>query len=1012
MRKLLFSLTAFLFSVGTLLAQKVITGKVTDDKGNPVPNATVTVKGASLGTTTKSDGTYSLTVPENATALVFSSVDFIPEEVSIGSQTVINPTIRFEDKTLSEVVVVGYQTVKRSEVTGSIANISGSDLAQKPGIISLPNLLQGKATGVQVTGQSGRPGAAGYIRVRGTGSINASNEPLFIMDGVPISAVAYNMLNPNDIEDITVLKDAASQAIYGSRAANGVIVITSKKGKGKAQLNYSFTFGKAKTQDLKNLTLMNSRQKMEYEYGGKFTNPYLDTMIGNRVGSGVFPANSTLFSISAAQREELWNLLESRGPGDWTDYLLQDGDLMSHELSVSGGSDKLKYYFSLNRSDNDGVSYGSYWNKTGGRLNVEYNALDWFKMGTNIGVTHSKESNVRSLYNTQSAYTTLFLTNAYEPVYLNNGKYNLTHSGYSPLEGTDFNPSVLDRISTFATVFGEANFFKYLTLKTQLGINYNTLSQENYLKPGSNLASILGYNQKSDAGNRDFLYVITNTANWRQTLADKHSINILLGQEFTKNKFYSYSLAARGLPTASVNTQDNAGAAQTATTSRSDWSLVSYFGNATYDFEKKYYLTVSGRRDGSSRFGANKRFANFWAVGATWDVLKENFMQSVNFISALKLRTSVGTAGTVPTGNYDNLGVYSLTTKYSDLPTAVPARLANPDLTWETNKNYDIGIDLGFLRNRINITADYYNRKTDDLIYPRNVSVTTGFASFTSNIGNMENKGFEVAIDGDVIRNKDLTVNLFASYSTNDNKITKLYSDNVPQNLSRFKEGEEAYTYFLVRWAGINPANGKNLYYTKDGALTETYLSSDAVLLKGKSPLAKFFGSFGANITYKGFDFSTQFYYTGGNYIMNYMYAIGASEGEGIADQQFTVAADYWKKPGDIVKYANLNDLSQRVTFDSDKYLEKGDFVSLRDITIAYTTPSALAQKIKLKSLRFFVQGTNLWIGTKFKGIPEVGEPNGETTFNPNGNFAAPGLYNLFAQPQLKALTFGIDVRF
>jgi TonB-linked SusC/RagA family outer membrane protein len=570
----------------------------------------------------------------------------------------------------------------------------------------------------------------------------------------------------------------------------------------------------------------------------------------------------------------------------------------------------------------------------------------------------------------------------------------------------------LDRISTFATVFGEANFFKYLTLKTQLGINYNTLSQENYLMPGSNLASILGYNQKSDAGNRDFLYVITNTANWKQTLADKHSINILLGQEFTKDKFYSYSLAARGLPTASVNTQDNAGAAQTATTSRTDWSLVSYFGNITYDFEKKYYLTVSGRRDGSSRFGANKRFANFWAVGATWDVLKENFMQSTNFISALKLRTSVGTAGTVPTPLYDNLGVYSLTTKYSDLPTAVPLRLPSPDLTWETNKNYDIGIDLGFLRNRINITADYYNRKTNDLIYPKNVSVTTGFASFTSNIGNMENKGFEVAIDGDVIRNKDLTVNLFASYSNNDNKITKLYSDNVPQNLSRFKEGEEAYTYFLVRWAGINPANGKNLYYTKDGALTETYLSSDAVLLKGKSPLAKFFGSFGANITYKGFDFSTQFYYTGGNYIMNYMYAIGASEGEGIADQQFTVAADYWKKPGDIVKYANLNDLSQRVTFDSDKYLEKGDFVSLRDITIAYTTPSALAQKIKLKSLRFFVQGTNLWVGTKFKGIPEVGEPNGETTFNPNGTFAAPGLYNLFAQPQLKALTFGIDVRF
>jgi TonB-linked SusC/RagA family outer membrane protein len=1006
MRKLLFSITAFLLFTGQLLAQKVITGTVTDDKGNPIPNASVTVRGTSAGTTTKADGTYSLTVPESATVLIFSSIDFVPEEVTIGTQTVINPSIKPEDKTLSEVVVVGYQSVKRSEVTGSIASISGNDIAQKPGSISLPNLLQGKATGVQVTGQSGRPGSAGYIRVRGTGSINASNEPLFILDGIPISAVAYNMLNPNDIEDITILKDASSQAIYGSRAANGVIVITSRKGRGKAQVRYSFTYGKSEAQQLKNLELMNSRQKMQYEFEGNFTNPYLDSMVANRVLSGVFPANSTLFSISPAQREELWSLLENRGPGDWTDYLLQDADLMSHEVSVSGGTDKLKYYFSLNKSDNDGVSYGSYWNKTGGRLNVEYNALDWFKMGTNLGVTHSQENNVRSLYNTQSAYTTLFLTNAYEPVYLSNGQYNLTHSGYSPLEGTDKNPSVLDRISSFATFFGEANFFKYLTLKTQIGINYNTLSQENYLQPGSNLAAILGYNQKTDAGNRDFLYVITNTANWKQTFSDKHSINILVGQEYTKDKFYGYTLAARGLPTASVNTQDNAGAAQTATTNRSDWSLLSYFGNVTYDFEKKYYLTVSGRRDGSSRFGANKRFANFWAVGATWDVLKENFMQSANFISALKIRTSIGTAGTVPTGLYDNLGVYSLTTKYSDVATAVPARLPSPDLTWETNKNYDIGIDLGFFRNRLNINADYYNRKTNDLIYPKNVSYTTGFISYLSNIGNMQNKGFEVAIDGDVVRQKDLTVNVSASYTNNDNKITKLYSDDVPQNLSRFKEGEAAYTYFLVRWAGINPANGKNLYYTKDGALTETYLASNAVLLKGKSPMVKYFGSFGLNVTYKGFDLSSQFYYSGGNYIMNYMYAIGASEGEGISDQQFTIASEYWKKPGDVVNYANLNDLSQRVTFDADKYLQKGDYISLRDITLAYTTPQSIAQKIKLKSIRFFVQGTNLWIGTKFKGLPEVGEANGET------GLVSPGLYNLFAQPQLKALTFGVDVRF
>jgi outer membrane receptor protein involved in Fe transport len=403
-----------------------------------------------------------------------------------------------------------------------------------------------------------------------------------------------------------------------------------------------------------------------------------------------------------------------------------------------------------------------------------------------------------------------FWFNAYEPVYLADGKtYNTTHTGYSPLEGTDHNPSLLNRISNFGTFYGEAKFFKYLTLKSQVGINYNTLNSENYLQPGSNLSGILGYNQKTDGGNQDYTFVITNTANWKQTLGDKHTISILIGQEFTKNRFYSWSLAARGFPTSSVTTLDNAGSAQTATTSRSDWALSSFFGSATYDYEKRFFLNVSGRRDGSSRFGADVRYANFWAVGASWDMIKEKFLSNASFLTTLRLRASIGTSGTVPTGLYDPLGTYALTTKYADLPAAVPNRLPNPDLTWEENKNYDFGLDFGFLDNRINGTFDYYDKKTNDLIYPKNVSLTTGFTSFTSNIGNIENKGYEISLNGDVVRGKNLVINLFAMYSHNDNKITALYSDNVPQNLSQFTIGQPLYNYFLNRWAGVNPANGK-----------------------------------------------------------------------------------------------------------------------------------------------------------------------------------------------------------
>lgn len=1006
MRKLLLTLSAIFFLLMTGVSQKrMITGTVTDDKGNPVPNASVQLKGTSTGTITATNGTYSLSVSSNTGTIVFSGIDLEAKEEAIANRSTIDVSLTTTASALTEVVILGYQTVRRKEVTGSVSSVEGKELAQKP-IGNLTQLLQGKATGVQVTGQSGRPGANGYIRIRGTGSINASSEPLIILDGLPISSTAYGLINPDDVEDLTVLKDAASQAIYGSRGANGVIIISSKKGRGKPTLRYSFQYGKTKALDLKNVRLMNSHEKLQYELEGNIVNPILDTMIRNRISDGTFPAGSTLFTLSPTQREDLWNLTASRAPKDWADILLPEGRVRTHEVALSGSDDKFNYYFSLNSSKTDGVSYGSYWNKTGGRLNLEYKALDWFKLGTNLGVTHSKENNVRSLYNTQAAYTSLFIINPYEPVYLSDGTtYNVTHAGYSPLEGTDNNPSVLDRIATFTTIYGEAKFFNHLTFKTQLGINFNTLSQENYLQPNSNLAKILGFNQKTDAGNRDFLFVITNTAIWKQTFAEKHTVTLLAGQEYTKDKFYSYSLAARGFPTSSVNTQDNAGSAQTATTSRSDYALLSYFANVTYDYDKKYYINVTGRRDGSSRFGANKRFANFWAVGAAWDITNEGFFKSELF-STLKLRASIGTAGTVPTGLYDNLGTYALTTKYSDLPAAVPSRLPNPDLTWEENKNYDFGLDFGFFNGRLSGAADYYNRKTNDLIYPKNVSYTTGFNSFTSNIGNLENKGYEFSLNGDIIRGRELIVNLFASYSHNDNKFLKLYSNNTPQNLSYFTEGEAAYTYFLNRWAGINPSNGKSLYYTEDGNLTETYSSSDAVLLKGKSPNVKWFGSFGTSVSYKGLDLNAQFYYSGGNYIMNYMWQVGASEGENINDAQLVDAFGYWRKPGDITRYGNLNDLAQRKTFDTDKYLEKGDYITLRDVTIGYTTPQSIASKIKLKSLRFYVQGTNLWIGTKFHGLPEVGESNGETTL------VTPGLFNLFAQPQLRAVTFGVDVRF
>lgn len=1008
MRKLLCMMLGLLFLCVQVYAQnRTVSGTVTDDKGNPLPNVSVQVKGTRIGVTTNSAGIYTISVPANGKTLVFSSIDRDGQEVSLGADATVNVSLKAADQSMQEVVVVGYQTVRRKDVTGSIATVSGKELADKP-IASFTQALQGKAPGVQITGQSGRPGSNAFIRIRGTGSINASSEPLIIIDGISVPTSAYSMLNPNDIEDVSVLKDAAATSIYGSRGSNGVMIITTKKGKGQPTVSYSFQYGQSKAQDLKNVRLMNSMEKLQYEFEAGFTNQIIDSMINNRIAAGAYPAGTKLANLTDEQRKELWELAASRGVGDWRKQMLQTGMVKTHEVAISGAGDKFRYYFSLNKSDNDGVLYGSFFNRTGGRLNLEYQAKSWFKLGTNLGVSHTKDNTVRELYNGQALYTSALLLNPYEPMYNANGTYNYTHLGQNAKETQERNPNISDRISTFATIFGEVQALRNLTLKSQLGLNYNTLASEYYLMPGSYLAQTLGYNQKRDNGNRDFLYVFTNTANWRQSFGEGHSLNLLAGTEFTKDKFYSYSLTNQGLPSASVNTLENGSKPTAATSSKSDWALISYFASAQYDYRKRYYLNLSARRDGSSRFGKDNQFANFWAVGATWDVANEKFF-NVNAINSLKVRTSYGTSGNnTGIGNYQALGTYAYNVNYNAQPAASPSTIANPNLTWESNNNYDIGVEFGLFKNRLTGSVDYYNRKTKDLLYDVNLSLTTGFSAYKGNIGSVQNRGVEVALGGDVIRKGDFVWNVSVNYTNNDNKILDLYSDNVPVTggISVLKEGQPIYTYKLVRWAGINPETGKNEFFNLDGTKTDVYSSGQAVLMEGKSNQVKFYGSVNTSLSYKGLDLSAQLYYSGGNYIMNYLYSATASEGESIGENQFAEAMNYWKKPGDNVIFANLKDKTQWATYDSDKYLEKGDYISLRDVTLGYTLDKSITDRIKLKGLRVYVQGTNLWLGTKFRGLPETGEANRENT-----TYTIPGQVTLFSYPQFRAFTFGVNVK-
>jgi len=1007
-QKLLIILLLCFATLGSAFAQsRKITGTVTGaDDSQPMPGVSVKVQGTSTGTQTNIEGNFTLSVASNAQFLEVSFLGYASQHIKLTSATNYTIKLGVDTKALSEVVVVGYQTIKRADVVGAVASVDSKEVEDKT-LPSFTELLQGTAAGVQVVAGSGRPGDNGVVRIRGTGSITAGSDPLIVVDGIQVLAAAYAEINPDDIGSVTILKDAQAVAIYGSRGANGVILVTTKTGNPKKPvLSYSYRYGRTQREDLQNVTLMNSPQKLEYEYEVKYQDPTIDSMITNRIGTGAFAAGSTLFNITAAQRQGLWDLASARGAGDWSQYLFQNATSQTNELSLAGGDEKITYYVAGDLNSNPGVERLSTFDRKGGRLNISYQAKDWFKIGTNIGVNTSHDNRVREAYNTQNSYGALFFFNPYEQPYLADGSYNPTANGFSPLEGAVNNPVSYDRITEFGSFFGEASFFKHLTLKSQYAINYNTLKYQSYLEPGSNLSAILGYNQKSDQNQNDFFYSFTNTANWAQTVG-KHSVNLLIGTEYDKDSFYGTNEVARGFPSKNFVTLDNASTPITTSTTQTDFSLISYFASAAYDYDKRYFISVSGRRDGSSRFGANVQFANFAAVGLAWDLKNEKFFTLPTWVSDLKLRGSYGTAGNNNIGEYQALGTYSVTSKYNDQVAATPLKLANPSLTWETTYQKDAGLTFGFLDSRLTGELDYYSRENKNLLYPVNVSATTGFTSYTGNVGAVRNSGIELTLTGVLVSNKDLRWSLTGNYSNNDNKITALYSDvatGVSSNgTAKLKVGEPINVYFLVVDQGVDPADGKEVYYNIDGTTTKTYSGGQAQLLSGKSPNVKYFGTVGTDLSYKGIDFSARFYYSGGNYIYNQQWQDAVSAGD-YTQNLYTEAANYWKNPGDVVKYPNPNDGTQQAEVYSTKFLEKGDYVELRDVTLGYTLKDKFTKKLGIASLRFFAQGTNLAIWTKYHGTPETSEAGETTSFSGN--------LNLYGYPPVKGYTLGASIKF
>ena len=994
--------------------EKTISGTVSDENNVPLPGATVVIQGTTTGTSTDFDGNYSITA-NVGDVLNFSYVGYAGQSQTVGAADTINVSMQ-PDNALEEVVVVAFGEKRREELTSAVSVVTSEDLSKLSPVTSVDNMLQGVAPGVQVVAANGKPGQTAFVRVRGVGSINASSAPLYIIDGVV--APDLNSVNPNDIESLSVLKDAATASLYGSRAANGVVVITTKSGKKNraAQITLSSRVGYGqRIQD--NFEMMNAAQKIQYE----------------RELAALGVTNAAALPGATLTSQEEYDYLVSLDT-NWFDELLKKSFIQSNAISVTGGSEEIGYFLSLGHDRNTGIIQDiSGFERMNARMNLTYQAKDWLEIGTNFSVTSTYTDEPRDRNNVQNPFRAMYDYNPYETKFVRdddgnvvldeNGEpeYNLTRFGFSISEALVRNPENEYRTFIIGGLNVKASLTDNLTNTFRIGATNSRFRRDYFIEPGSILDGYVGDAEnpgiKTDNGSSELDYTITNLLAYNQVFGEKHDVTVTGLFEFNKRTLSTYRLDAIGFSNPNLSVQAVAALPDGVSTNLFERALLSYGGFLDYNYDGKYLATASIRRDGSSTFGQNNRYGVFWSASAAWNLSNENFLKDSNVIDDLKLRASYGTSGNsnglASYGALATLGFGSL----NGQGTAIPTDNGNPDLGFEENIIWGIGTEFSLFRGRLSGVLDYYERTTSDLLLNAPLPALGGEpdGSIFSNIGEMVNKGIEIQLRGDVIQTEDITLTLGGNIAFVDNEVTKLVpsaanpngDDILTDGGTIIKVGEEIYTYNLVKWAGINPANGEPLWYDADGNVTNVYDANDLQVLSGKSPIADFDGGFNVFFRYKGFDLTSDFYFKVGNYIRNFMESNMLSDGVEVDANQRLDAFNYWKEPGDTNVLPNplFGNEAQNA---STRWLQKGDFIRLRNLTLGYNMPREFTNALNISSLRLFVQGQNLWTwAPHFNGDPEVGIGSGETANNVNF-----GNYNLYSYPQIQSVSVGVDFKF
>ncbi len=981
----------FIFvSVGDLIGQKTISGTVRSASDQEaLLGASVAIKNSSVGTVTDLDGKYTLEVPDENTILVFTYIGYNSQELTVGARSQIDVSLEVSVQSIEEVVVIAYGETEKKKFTGALTSVSAEDLEQVPQV-SAVQMMQGRAAGVLVEDNSGQPGTAGSIIIRGVGTLGNARDPLYVVDGTPTSSIAS--LNPNDISSISILKDAAATSIYGSRASNGVVLITTKKGKiGETQFSFNAQYGLSDIENPNDFRMMNSSEYVEYyreAYQAAGENP--DD-----------PNSGRYLPLSAANVNT-----------DWIDAVSQTGKTQQIEFSASGGSEKTRHFASLSYFNQEGVVIGTNFERFSGRLNFDMSPVDKVNIYLNLlgsytdsdlqysdggrGGTFSGAFNV--------APTSTILATNDTPAGLNGLGYNFnlpSNAGHNPVATSDIRERVQKGVRAFPTLRLTYEPVDRLLLSTSASVDY-TFRKENAYQSKF-------YFAETDNGLAELTTWVYTDANFNATasygidLNADHQITPLIGIEVYKSTTTIESSESRDFAFDGINN-----VAAGAVPLGSDYiynanTLVSMFSRINYSFRDKFLLEASFRRDGSSRFGPENRWGDFYAVGAGYNIHEEAFMQSQSLFNTLRLRLSYGIQGNNGIGDFAWRSGYGTEGTFIVPPqgggTGLPNSGAQPDepgnqeLKWEQSKSFNAGIDFTLLNNRIGGTIEYYHRSSVDLLAERLISHTSGFTSIIDNIGDVQNQGIEFSLNTTNIESGDFSWTSNFNITFNNNEIVEL--NGVADQLftdSRLVRiiGQPLDQWYLPQYAGVDPADGRPLYLTEDGGVSADI--NDAVSeVSGQSSLTPdYFGSFTNTISFKGLSLSAMFYFKDGFYV--YRSQLSSLSVPSSNNQPASNLAR-WQQPGDQTDAPRSDDASGQL--NSTRWLEDGSYIRLRNITLLYRLPASLTSKLGLSSLDVSVRGVNVLTFTKYNG------------FNPDT-----GLYEADDYPIPRTITFGLSAKF